>query len=788
MNLSIIKKDFMRNKAINISLLLFIVLAAVLMSVGTMITIQLFGSIDTMYKIAKPPHYMQMHVGDLDKNDINKFADSIDYVEDWQTVEMVNIYGGNIWITKSVGTFFSMSDSLLDIGLVKQNQEYDLLLNMENKPFYPSQGEIGVPIIVLDRYDIKIGDTLTVKDGKYSKNFVVSSYVRDSQMNSTLTSSTRFLINEQDHNNLKENTGEVEYLIEFYFNDTSQATEFQTAYENAGMPANGQGITYAIIKLVSSLSDSIMVVVIILVSFFVIFVVFLCLRFTILTALEEEIKSIGTMRAIGMSHLDISQIYMTKYKVLAITGCSIGYIISIIVNSLFSSHITETFGAPKMSFIAMFVPILTVFFVYLLEVYFCKRIMRKMKKVTVVEALVSGGDRDVTKMSKLVNYISLSRFKNLPVNLFVGTRQVMLKSKTWFVMFFVMLIATSMMLVPLNLLNTFKSPQFITYMGQSMNDIIVSVSVSEKLTEKYHEISVILDGDEDVMEYSIEARIVYEAINKDGEWINVHVDCSNVAKTELQYLEGKVPINENEIALSAMNANEMGVNVGDTLTMRINGEETSIIVSGIYQDVTSGGYTAKMARSYDPRAVERYSFFINVNEGVDIEEKVDLYNDAMGMDVKVTDMEEFVDQTLGGVTNQLSKAVFAVAVMAMCLVALITVLFLKLQTAKEYSQIAIMKAIGFSILDIRKQYLVKVSLVSLTGVIAGTLLANHLGEVIVSSVISIIGLGISKISFVINPVEAYFLYPLAMLTIVMLVTWYCSAAFKKYNIINLINE
>ncbi|MDW7674383.1 MAG: FtsX-like permease family protein [Bacillota bacterium] len=391
-------------------------------------------------------------------------------------------------------------------------------------------------------------------------------------------------------------------------------------------------------------------------------------------------------------------------------------------------------------------------------------------------------------MSKLVNYMSLSRFKKLPVNLFVGIRQVILKSKTWFIMFFVMLIATSMMLVPMNLLNTFKSPHFITYMGQSMNDIIISVSVSERLTEKYDEISAVLDGDADVSDYIVEARILYEAINKDGEWINVHIDSSNVAKRELQYLEGNVPMNESQIALSTMNANEMGVEVGDTLTMRINGEETSHIVSGIYQDVTSGGYTAKMVRAYDPGAVERYSFFINVNEDVDIAQKVDVYKDAIGIDVKVTDMEEFVEQTLGGVTNQLGKAVYAVAVMAMGLVALITIMFLKLQTVKEYSQIAIMKAIGFSVVDIRKQYLVKVSSVSLIGVIAGTLLANTLGEVMVSSLISIIGLGISKISFVINPFEAYLLYPLAILAIVLLVTWYCSGGFKKYNIIHLINE
>ena len=51
----------------------------------------------------------------------------------------------------------------------------------------------------------------------YSKDFTVTSYVRDSQMNSTLCSSTRFLINEEEHDEIKNRIGKIEYLIEFYF-------------------------------------------------------------------------------------------------------------------------------------------------------------------------------------------------------------------------------------------------------------------------------------------------------------------------------------------------------------------------------------------------------------------------------------------------------------------------------------------------------------------------------------------------------------------------------------------
>ena len=46
-----------------------------------------------MYEIAKPPHFMQMHTGEINWEGLNDFAESVDYVESWQVIEMVNIYG-----------------------------------------------------------------------------------------------------------------------------------------------------------------------------------------------------------------------------------------------------------------------------------------------------------------------------------------------------------------------------------------------------------------------------------------------------------------------------------------------------------------------------------------------------------------------------------------------------------------------------------------------------------------------------------------------------------------------
>ncbi|MDD3227072.1 MAG: ABC transporter permease, partial [Tissierellia bacterium] len=61
----------------------------------------------------------------------------------------------------------------------------------------------------------------------------------------------------------------------------------------------------------------------------------------------------------------------------------------------------------------------------------------------------------------------------------------------------------------------------------------------------------------------------------------------------LEYIEGSAPKDEKNIALSYLNASELGKRVGDNITVSYGGEELLFNVSGIYQDITYGGKTAK---------------------------------------------------------------------------------------------------------------------------------------------------------------------------------------------------
>lgn len=147
MLLTIIRKNLTRNKTINISLLFFIILSAYLMVCGTLIIIQLSGSVDAIFQKARTPHYMQMHSGNYDQSLIDDFVSNNGNVEGQQTVQMVNLDSACIYFLKQdSGEKVILTDDMVDNGFTVQNAEFDYLLNLNDKVVKPEEGYLAVPV------------------------------------------------------------------------------------------------------------------------------------------------------------------------------------------------------------------------------------------------------------------------------------------------------------------------------------------------------------------------------------------------------------------------------------------------------------------------------------------------------------------------------------------------------------------------------------------------------------------------------------------------------------------
>jgi len=768
----ILKKDFLRNRIITATLFAFIMLAALLVSGATGIITELFGAMDTLLEKSNAAHFAQMHAGEIDQTSLDDFtSENAELVSGQQTVELLNINGSNIFLGDNEA---SEADSVMENAFVTQNNSFDFLLDTDNEILQVADGEIAVPLYHMQQYELQIGDTVRIESGDFEMEFTIVSFLRDSLMNPSLINSKRFLISGNDWEILNASLGEIEYLIEFQMVDLSRAGEFENLYQNSSMPQKGATMTNSLVTVINAMSDGISAAVIILIGILLIIISALCLRFTMMATIEEDYREIGVMKAIGINSKDIRKLYMTKYLVMSGLACVCGYIISLFVGHIFTANISLYMGSAEKTVWNTLLPLLGAGLVFAAVVLLCRMVLRRFRRISAVDALRMGGSPNSKKGLLNLNLYK-SKFPN--VNIFLGIRGVLGRFRTYGLLCFIFIMCSFLMIVPLNLLNTLESPRFVTYMGAGQCDMRIDLQQTSDINERYDHMVDYIRTDTDVEKYAALFTSTYKVLNSDGDYENIKIEVGDFSVFPLEYTNGDAPKNENEIALSSMNADEMNKSVGDTLVVLVDGEQLEMTVCGIYQDVTNGGKTAKAILPYDMDNIIWFTLNLDVVDGVSITEKIEEYGDAF-YPAKVTDVDNYIYQTMGGIIDQLELVVIFAIALAIAIAVLITAMFFKMLIAKDASQIAIMRSLGLTHRDIRLQYISCAILVLLVGIVVGTIVAVTLGQGLAGMLIS----GISSMRFIINPLVSFIICPLALAAAVG-VTIFCScASIKKLNI------
>ncbi|KPI52063.1 ABC transporter permease [Clostridioides difficile] len=771
----ILLKDLTRNKVVTITLFIFILLASMLVSSSINIIVELTDSMTSLFQKSHTPHYVQMYSGKLQQKEIDKFSAKTPYIKKQQTSELLNVNGANIFLGNKVE---NQANSVLENSFTKQNDKFDFLLGMDNQIMQIKDGEIGVPVYYMKQSNLKIGDTIKIINGNFFMEFTIKDFIRDSQMNPSLVTSKRFLISDNDWNMLKSNIGESEYLIEFILDDINKISEFETLYQSTKLPQTGTSVTYSIYKLLNSLSDGIVITIIILISILLITISILCLRFTLITTIEEDYREIGVMKAIGIKNGNIQNLYLIKYLLIASFASFLGYILSLFIGPLFTKNIYIYMGAIDKTIFSILVPFIGSVLVFLSVVFFCKVILKKFKKISVVNAL--RGNRSTNSVKYGFSF-QIHKNKITNTNILLGLNEVLKKITVYGLLCFVYTICIFIMIVPTNFLNTIKSPEFITYMGAGKSDIRIDLPQTKQTKHLFNSILEKINVDNDVKKYASFTTSSYKIKNKDGKIENIKIENGNFRTFPLTYVKGSAPMKENEIALSVINANELKKSIGDNLSIFLKDKELILTVSGIYQDITYGGKTAKAMLPSSEDNILWHIVNLNLKPGVNVSDKLKQYS-INYYPAKITDMNNYTSQTLGSVISQLRLVIKLAVVISIAISSLITAMFFKMLIAKDTPQTAIMFSLGFSTKDIRIQYITRALLILIIGTVLGVIMANTLGQKISGLLLS----GISNLQFVINPLIVYVLYPSVLILTVLTTIIVISRAINKIKIMSII--
>ncbi|MCB6645246.1 FtsX-like permease family protein [[Clostridium] scindens] len=467
MNRKLIWKDIVRNKVVSIAIMLFIAAASMLLSLSGILATHLLGSIDQLMQKAKTPHFMQMHSGEANLEQVERFAKEDGRVEKYQALEFLNMASEKIIIGGK-----SLAGNVQDNGFCTQSGEFDYLLDMDDQPVRPKDGELYVPVCYYKDQTAKIGDRAVIA----GQDFEVAGFIRDSQMNSSLASSKRFLVSGHDYARLK-SFGTVEYLIEFRLKDLSELGEFETAYEDAGLPSNGAALTWPLFRMISAVSDGIMIALIWLASMLVILIALLCIRFTLLAKIEDDYREIGVMKAIGMRVSDIQGIYLSIYAAVAGVGCLLGFLLSLLFRKPLQDGIRLNFGNGGSGVMALLLGLGGDLLLLCMILLYLRRILKRFRKLSAAQAIRSGS---AWEKGNNPGIFRLSGNRCLSTNLFLGLRDIITRKRMYLTMLVTAVLAMFLMIVPQNLSHTISDSGFVSYLGIGHCDLRMDIQQTEE--------------------------------------------------------------------------------------------------------------------------------------------------------------------------------------------------------------------------------------------------------------------------------------------------------------------
>lgn len=768
----IIRNDILKSRTVSFITLVFIAAAAALVSLAALLTVHLTGAIDGLMIQAKTPHFLQMNTGKPDISRLENFAKKNESVTEFQVLEFLNVEGSEIVIGAK-----SLAGSVQDNGFSTQSSLFDYLLSLDGTVIQPSDGELYAPIAYGRDGTAQVGDKAVI----HGKQFTVKGFLRDSQMNSLLASSKRFLISEHDYNELK-NFGSMEYLVEFRLKNLDDLGAFETAYINAGLEANGPTVTYPLFKMMNAVSDGLMIAVILLVSALVVLIAFLCIRFTLLEKMEEDAREIGVMKAIGLRTLDIKKLYLGKYTALGGAGCIIGGGISLGLSKIALKNIRLTIGDGGNKTLAISLSIIGILLIYLLILVYVSHVLRRFHKISAAQAIRFGG---IEETGRRTNRLTLSNNMFLNTNVFLGIKEVFQRKRLYATMLSVVVVSAFIILVPLNLHHTISSPEFGTYMGIGRSDLIIRMQNTPNDDQMVKEAVHMLQSDKDVSQYAVLTTKRFTARTITGREDPIKIELGNHSIFPVLYVTGKEPQKQGEIALSVLNAKELKKQVGDIVVLTEHGIETQLVVCGIYSDITNGGKTAKASFVDDSKEALWNTICVKLSQDVSVDKKVGEYGKSLGF-AKISGINGYITQTFGPTIRSVGKAAAVGMVAALFMTLLITLLMIKMLLAKERYSIAVMKSVGYTSKDISAQYLSRFLLILTTGVILGTVLANTLGETLAGALIA--SFGAASFQFVIDPISAYLVTPLLLGGTVLLAAFFGSSGVKNIKISQHIKE
>lgn len=776
MNLKILKKDLKRKKSMNLILLIFIFLATTFIAGSLNNLIVIMNGTDYFMEKAGISDFIFITMGgskeDLSENDKNAEA----FLEETESVTKYSIddilYLSKNQIEKEKNEKVEINNTaMLNSCHIAQQQFFDaednLITDMED-------GTIYIDRRLLKDNNLNPGDYLYIHtDNGYRKQFKIMGTFKDAFVGSDMMGISRYIVSDKDFEELLAKSG-LPYGRN-YSVYCDNLGDFEQEYNNEGLSVI-LGAGQALIKT-SYIMDMIIAAVLLMVSLCLVIISAIMLRFTIIFTINEDYREIGIMKAIGMKDIAIRKLYLSKYFAISVCGAVLGFAASIPFSRLLLSGVSENIilqNDGNEAWLQLLVSVVIVGVV----VTFAYFATGKIKKLTPMDAIRSGNNGERFQKKGLLR---LAGSKMKPTSFLAGN-DVLSEIRKYLVLLVTSAVGVWLVIMPVNTINTLCSENIGAWFGMVDCDFVINEEdkLSDLLLsgdrEQYYtylnEVKSSLENEGiDVSKVMTEVMLRLKIRNGEKSYNSTSLQGLGTDTDQYFYDEGEPPVYENEIAITHIIAEKINAHIGDTIYITSQNEEKPYVITAVYQSMNNMGEGIRLPEAAEidySRVAGTLGVQVVLKERPDkkqLPEIIDKVKQAMP-EARVETAVEFIDRMIGGISDQLRPLKTMILAVVIVINILVVVLMQKMFLIREQGEMGMLKAIGFSNGSVISWQTKRIMLVLFAGILLGTLTGTPFSQVTSGQVFKM--MGASKITFEINPLEVYIIYPVTLFVAIVI--------------------
>lgn len=757
MFLRILKKDLRRRKTMNVILLLFVVLSAMFASASVNNIIAVTGGIEHYFEISDVPDISVDINTYSEKNaeEVEEMIRALPSVKDARTTHGLFVMSSKNFRLRGE----RLENFISPVVLYSVDEMYTKVYNNDNIAIGDvPKGCFYATSPFIQDLDIEEGDMVELTVGGTELTLEYMGRFKCPVFSNSNTASPFLLINREDYALLdKEEESHFMFIKSLAVNGADEE-EIREAIKDL------DGVYFSTRESFKSiyLYDMVAAYIMMIISIVLMVTALVVLRFTIGFTIAEEFREIGVMKAVGITNRSIRGLYIIKYLAISVIGAALGFLGSLPLSSMMLKTVSENMVFENDS--SKLMGLISSAAVIAVILLFCYGCTRRVNKLSPIDAVRSGQTGERFGRRSLM-HLGRSR---LPSTGFMAVNDVLSAPKQFcimtviFVLCFLMIglmSALSLTLQSDSIYQLFNIPKShanildVAYYGDVCKDAAKSFEIVEEMEK------LLADNG---MPATCSMTIITTTHARNGDKI-AKLDLYDITGNiddDISVDMGTAPQKPDEIALTASAFEDLDAEIGDRITLDIDGSMKEFIITGRHPSFSS--HSAYLSRNYDFGHIT-ISGFVGLQilfEGdpgkEQIEKNIEKIKELIDSEQVYTTSQMIKNFT--GISDTLDAIKTIIMILTVIVTALIAVLMERSIISKEKSEIALMKAMGINNRSIILQHALRFVIVSVLACVVSLAVLRPLSNLVMNRICLLIG-DVSGIRCVFDPLELLVICP-----------------------------